>query len=123
MNRRAAITVAAIVAVTVIGAAAAIGMGVTGPSSSASAGTAREAASPEVRTITRTVEIEAPVQGQVGDGVVVQAPASTGAFDDDAWDDVSDDDDRDDAWDDADDHGDDDQGDDDRGEHDDHDDD
>ena len=112
MNRRSAITIAAGMALAVIVAAAAIAMGVTGPSSQASAdtppGATRVDPSPRVKTITRMIEVGTP-GGEQGGIVTVQgtapAPSTSSAFDDDALDD--DDHGEDDAFDD-DDHGDDD---------------
>lgn len=95
MNERSAITIAAGMVATVVLAAGAIAMGITGPSqASAGSGDPQLQASPRVRTITRTVRVEqhdptagvVTVQGQVPNA----APSSSfddGSDDDDSWED------------------------------------
>jgi hypothetical protein len=111
MNRRSAITIAAGMVLTVMVAAGAIALGVTGPTSQASAGAGAASPTPEVRTVTRTIERREPSDDGSRSVVVLPPQPSSQAApsftDDDGWDD-------DDAWEDDHDEGDD---------HDDHDDD
>jgi hypothetical protein len=113
MNKRSAITIAAGMVLTLIVAAAAIAMGVTGPTQ-ASAETSQAPAqpSPRVKTITHTIKVEKPGDRLPGAVVTIEGttPAATSAAsvsDDDAVEDGVDDhgEDADDLWDD---HGDDD---------------
>ena len=104
MNRRSAITIAAGMVLTVMVAAGAIALGVTGPTSEASADAGTASGSPEVRTVTRTIERREPGSDGSRAVVIPQQPSTAQATpsftDDDGWDD-------DDAWDDDHDEGDD----------------
>jgi hypothetical protein len=94
---------------TVMVAAGAIALGVTGPTSEASADGVAASRTPEVRTVTRTIERREPASDGSPAVVIPQQPSTTQAApsftDDDGWDD-------DDAWEDdhdeSDDHDDDD---------------